>query len=506
MLERPDDSPEGAAPRQLSRFGRLVSPGLPSIRADGDGSIAGRSVLSTAGVVLQGAVRFIFTVVVGNTFGKVALGAANAAISLALFASLLQPQAAATSATKFAARARGGGDFARAEVIAAYLARHTMFAAVALGAVVGAVAPWLLDLTWGQAILTGALTVTYSGYTFLRGVLFGVGMVQRATLWDAVSSVVAVAALILVVAGDVSEWILAPLVLGYGLYVLFNLPGRYPGAVESYERREMNGFLALTLVNSLATSGFLQLSMVVARAFDAQGAGAYAAALGLATPASLVSRSLSLVLFPSLATAHGRGDVASVRRQTDIATRALVVLSVATFGPLMLMSPLLIQIFFRDSGYASAAVLLPVLLVAVMFMNSVIGATNLLLTGTQRQARVVVVASVAGAAAGLLCWVATVPTVGASAVAIGYLVGSTVASVIPAVAAWRLVGLSWASLWTRFLAATAVAGVLCWWAQSQDWGAATQVLLATGFASLWLAVSWRDVRLTLATARGATSV
>ena len=45
-----------------------------------------------------------FSVLVGNAFGTLVLGAANAAISLALFASLVHPSAAAQTATMHANR------------------------------------------------------------------------------------------------------------------------------------------------------------------------------------------------------------------------------------------------------------------------------------------------------------------------------------------------------------------------------------------------------------------
>ena len=259
----------------------------------------------------------------------------------------------------------------------------------------------------------------------------------------------------------------------------------------------MNGFLGLTLVNSVATGGFLQLSMVAAQHWDPEGAGAFAAALTLATPASLASRSLSLVLLPSLATAYGRGDHDSVRRQTDISTRVLAVVSLATFGPLMLLSPTLISLFFRRDGFDEAVILLPILLTAVMVLNVVIGATNSLLTREQRHARVVMTASVVGAVAGGLWWLVAAPAGGVLAVAVGYLGGTLIVSVIPVVVAWRLDHHAWAGLVARFVGMTAVAGALVWWEESTGASLLVQLLLAVGFVVCWLGISWRDARLTV---------
>ena len=101
----------------------------------------------------------------------------------------------------------------------------------------------------------------------------------------------------------------------------------------------MDGFVLLAVVGTLASAGFLQLSNVLARAANSpHDAGLYAAALSLATPASLLSRSFGLVLFPSMSEAHGREDRASLRAQTDLGTRALVLVMVGVFGVIVMLS------------------------------------------------------------------------------------------------------------------------------------------------------------------------
>ena len=232
-------------------------------------------MLSTLGILVQGGVRFVFSVLVGNAFGKLVLGAANAAISLALFASLVHPSAAAQTATKFVARARGARDF---DGLAAAFGPRQVDRCVVGGPGCGRCAgrPRRAGTGAVESVLTGALVIAYSGYMFTRGVLFGSGSVQRATVWDLISSAVSLSALAAVVLAGETAWILLPLVLGYAVYVAANLPRRSRMRVPAELRREMNGFLGLTLVNSLATGGFLQLSMVAAQYWDPEGAGAFA--------------------------------------------------------------------------------------------------------------------------------------------------------------------------------------------------------------------------------------
>lgn len=479
------------------RLRAAVRPGLPPAREITGETLASQGLLSTLGIVVQGAVRFLFSVIVGNVFGKIVLGAANSAIAVALFASLLQPSAAASSSTKFVARARGAGDFDLADEVSTYLVRRTTVAALVLGVSAALVAPFLLDLGVVDALLTGLLVITYSGYMFLRGTMFGLGMVERATVWDVVSAAAALAALAFVVKTGMSGIVLLPLALGYGVYVLANVPVRGRVSLDTRARREIDRFVRLTLVNSLATGGLLQMAMVVARIEDPRGAGAFAAALSLATPASLVSRSLSLVLFPSLSAAYGRGDHASLRSQVDTATRALSVISVGIFGPLMILSPLLIGTFYRRGGFEEAAVLLVPLLLAVLLLNVVIGPTNSLLTREHRHARIVMVSGLSGAAVGASFWVGAVPAFGVFGVALGYLAGTTVMAIVPAVVAWRLDRHPWTALWVRFVLGTGLAVGLAVLVQARDLGVVLQVALATAMLLAWTLISYRDVAMTV---------
>jgi O-antigen/teichoic acid export membrane protein len=487
-------SPPGTAG---ARVRAALSPGLPAPSAHVRGDLAAQGVLSTIGIVVQGAVRFLFSVVVGNVFGKVVLGAANSAIALALFMSLLQPSAAAASATKFVARARGAGDVELASAVQTHLVRRTTVAALLLGVVGALVAPFLLDLGPLDAVLTGLLVVTYSGYMFLRGILFGLGLVERATAWDVLSAAAALAALAVVVQTGTSSLVLLPLVFGYGVYVVVNVPFGGGKLADPVLRHEVDRFVRLTLVNSLATGGLLQLSMVVARMADPVGAGAFAAALSLATPAALVSRSLSLVLFPSLSAAYGSGDHVGLRAQVDKASRSLSVISVATFGPLMILSPALIAFFYRRDDYSEAAVLLVPLLLAVLVLNVVIGATNSLLTREYSHARVVMLAGLAGAAVGVLAWLLVVPPLGVLGVALGYLLGSSVMAIVPLVVAWRLDQMGWAWLWVRFTAGTALAVALAIVVQRNDIQAPGQIALAVAMLLAWTLLSYRDVAMTV---------
>jgi putative peptidoglycan lipid II flippase len=177
-----------------------------------------------------------------------------------------------------------------------------------------------------------------------------------------------------------------------------------------------------------------------------------------------------------------------------VATRGLVVLSLATFGPLMLVSPLLIDLFYRRGGFEEAKLLLPVLLAAVLVTNVAAGAINSLLSREHRYSRVVVTASIVGAVAGMTWWALRAPEAGVAQVATGFLVGSAVVGLWPVVAVWVLDRHVWSPLAARFLVGCGVLAAAVWWQQSTAMSGLAQVGTAVGFGALWLAVSAGDVR------------
>jgi putative peptidoglycan lipid II flippase len=479
---------------------RHLRPWAPPTRLASDQGIANQAALSSGGVLVQGVVRFLYSVVIGNTLGRAVLGVVNASIAVALLASLLVPSATAMAATKYVARARGAGDLDEVERVVRHLSRVTLGAVLVLGVVAAALAVPLFRVTVTEAVLTGALAVAYSLYVYVRGFLFGAGQVVRATVWDTVSACAALVGLALVLVAGADAWLLLPLTVCYGGYAAASWP-RGRGALAPDARREVRGFLWLSLVNSVATGGFLQLTMVAAGYWDRVDAGSFAAALSLATPASLMSRSLTLVLFPSLAAAHGRGDTEGAHRQTDVATRGLVVLSLASFGPLMLVSPALIDLLYRRPDFESAKTLLPLLLAAVMATNLAAGAINSLLSREHRYSRLVVAASVVGALVGLVWWVWRVPSGGVREVALGFLVGSAVVGFTPVVAVWRIDRHRWAGLSARFLVGVAVVALACWWEARDHLDVVAQVAMAVGFAALWVGLNVPDLRPLVAAAR-----
>jgi len=478
-------------PRPLRRYFGSVD-----LESGEHGAFLRRGLLSVASVGIQGVIRFLYSVVIGRTLGPALLAATNSAISLAQLASLLWPTASGSAATKFIARARGEGDMALSIATAAYLARSTLLASAVLAVLTGA---FSLAVTapadWLTASLVAALTFTLSNYNFVRGVYFSVGLVPRAVVWDSICAIISLGLLALVLFFHWNGLLLAPLALAYGVYSLFGWPRGRTLGLDRARRAEITAFIAWTSIGSLATGGFLQLSMVVAHAVgSASDAGMYAAALTLATPASMLSSVLSLVLFPSMAHASGRGDQVSVRRQADLASRGLLAVLGLVFGVIVLLASPLVSVAFGP-GFARAIPLLPILLCASFAMTVNTGAVNALLAGTRRTVRIPSILSAAGVATGLGAMAALVPRYSVYGVAVGYLVGAVIIGFGPIVALWIRERMSWTALWLRFGVGGALATALFVLGRVYGWGVLVDVLSAVAFGAVWLLLFLPEIRM-----------
>ncbi|GAA1392486.1 hypothetical protein GCM10009613_37360 [Pseudonocardia kongjuensis] len=456
-------------------------------------SLTRGGALAVTGLLAQGVLRFATSLLVGRLAGQAELGVVASAIAAATILALLWPTSTGSAASKFLARARGAGSVDQARAVAAHLRRRMLLAVLVLAA---AAIPVWVHLDGGS--LTGALavallTIGYSGYSFTRGVQFGTGQTLRATGWDVLCVALGLVTLTLMLLSGVRGVALVlPLAVAYGVYAVAGWPFGGGGKPEPARRREMDGFVALGAVGSLASAGFLQLSQIVTRLVSGdEGAGEYAAAVALATPASMLAVSLSLVLLPALSETLGRADEAAFRARTDQANRSLAVVVVAVFGSIVLCSRLLIRVVWGDT-YAGAAPILAVLAVAVLCTTLGVVAVNAMTARSQRGMAINVAASLTGLVVGAAVWAVVAPSSGGIGVATGYLAGTLVIAAIPIGYVWRTSRQRWAGLYLRIAAAVVVLAVLY---DAQDrFGLplGLDVVAALVFLLGWIALNRRD--------------
>jgi O-antigen/teichoic acid export membrane protein len=450
------------------------------------GSIARRGALSMAGLLAQGGLRFATSWLVGRVAGRAALGVVQSALSTGTLLALLWPTVTGSAASKFLARARGAGNAGEVAAVARHLSRRTMQSVALLAA--ATVPVWML-LDGGSALSAlpvAAFVVAYSGYSYTRGVQFGTGQVERATTWDVISATVGLVAVAAALAAGVrGTALLLPLVLSYAIYTAASWPRGARDTLPRPLRRELDHFVLLGVAGTLASTGFLQLSMLVARAAgDAEEAGQYAAALATATPASLVAVSLSLTLFPSLAESWGRGDAPGFRRQTDQAVRALFVVMVALFGILIVCSRLVMSIWGPE--FDPDDPVFPILLMAILSTSLGVATVNALLARSSRGIRVTTSASVAGMVVGLLLWALLVPTLSTLGVALGYLVGAVLIASVPFAVVWWKDEHRWGGLIARLAGGVLVLVAITVAQRVLDPPLWTDPITAVAFLGIWV--------------------
>ncbi|MDN5794460.1 MAG: hypothetical protein L0H79_01750 [Intrasporangium sp.] len=458
-------------------------------------SVAAGGALSMVGLLAQGVLRFATIWLVGRVAGPVLAGTVAAAIATASLLVLLWPTTAGSAASKYIAVARGGGDTAEIGAVAAHFRRRATLTGILVAAL--SIPVWVLmqDGRLLDGLCVAVLALAYSGYSFVRGVLFGAQQMARATTWDVASSVLGLLALgAALLAGVGGGALLLPVAGAYALYSLASWPWRLPehDPLSRAVRRELDHFVALGAVGSLASSGFLQLAMIVARATDPEGAGQFAAAMSTATPASMLAAALSLVLLPSLSEALGSGDRDRFRIMSDRANRVLITVMVATFGSLALGARLVMTILWGHR-FAPDSLLFPLLVLALLASNSSVASVNALAARSRRGVLITTLASIAGLLTGVVVWWLFIGRLGVLAVAVGYLVGAVVTNVVPLAAEWRVGAHAWAGLAARSVTAVAVACVGLYVQRAFDISIWLDPVVVAVFLLGWLLASRRDL-------------
>lgn len=458
--------------------------------------MAAGGALSTVGLAAQGVLRFASTWLIGRIAGVEATGGYTAAVAVASILTLLWPTTTGAAASKYVARARGAADPAQLGAVVAHFRGRATVAALALGLV--AVPIWVL-VEHGDvagALCVAAFTTAFSGYSFVRGILFGSGHVPRATAWDVISAAIGLVVLaVSLVAGVTGPALVLPLAGAYAIYTLAGWPWRIPerSVLPRGLRRELDHFVVIGAAGSLASSGFLQLAMVVARGTDAYEAGQFAAAMQTATPASMLAASLSLVLLPSMSEVLGSGDQHRFRAMSDGATRGLVVLMVAVFGGLTLASTPVMTLLW-PAEFDPSSPIFPLLTLALLAANSSVAAINALAARSRRGMLVTSLASAAGLVVGALVWWWGVGRWGVVAVAAGYLAGTVVTNVVPVAVEWRVGRHQWGGLMGSAGLAVGVVAVGTVLLRRTAPGLWVDVLAALVFVAVWVAARRDDLR------------
>lgn len=437
------------------------------VSAEWSGGFARRGMSSLVGLAAQGGIRFALSWTVGRLAGPVALGIFATGMAIAQVMTLLWPTTSGQAASRFIARARGRGDGGELRAVVGHLGRRTFASGVVLAVL--CLAAWATiavnSESFGRGavdaivggLFVGVLCLGLAGQAFTRGVHYGVGAVGRIVRLDILCNVLGLCALVAMLFYQVRgvALLMAP-AIGLVMLTLLAWPWGVDERPEPRLASELDRFVLYGSLGTVASAGLIQLSLLVSNHVGgAEGAGHYAAASSVATPLTLVSGALSLVLYPALSEAAGRRDFEEVRRQLDRGFRGVALVIVPTVGVGVLSSPVLVAVLWGQ-GFEDTAALLPLLLIAVLLNVLGVPCVNAITaTASSGVARMAVV-SYGGLATAMVVWVVCVPEFGVLGVAMGYLCGVSLIAGYAVIYAWRTWKMTWVGVIVRLSAALVV--------------------------------------------------
>jgi putative peptidoglycan lipid II flippase len=340
-----------------------------------------------------------------------------------------------------------------------------------------------------------ALVLSLTGYYLTKGVRYGHGRVAQATMWEVLAAATSLTTVVLVLAAGLDGIAALPLAMGYAVFTVANWPrGRPSRAQRPALARRLRSFGLWGVIGTLAAGALLPLSQVLVRHWsDRADVALYAAAMFLATPASMLAGALAQVLFPAVARTSAGGRTDQVRQQVDLATRGLVVALVGALGAVILLAPVLLRLLYGPEYVAGRGVL-SVLALAVLFTSASSGSVAGLIGGRESGMRLVATTQTAGTLTGLLVIVVASPNLGPLGSAVGVLVGSAVNGLVPVAVVWREHRMRWSSVMLRAALGLSLLGGAYAWLGESPLSAITCSVVTAAWLLTWLAVSLPDVR------------
>ena len=453
--------------------------------------VVGEGVWTMVAVASNGLARLLTVVMVGRAAGVDTLGVFGTGLSIAQLMVLFLPTALGSAASKFVAQGRASPADGDPGQVFGFLVRRLRLVALVLTLASAGVSVAIAGSFDGADLITAVevavLTWVLCWYSVVRGLLFGLGLAKRSAFWDVVTSVLTLVLVAVILGlGQVDHGALLAVAAAYALFAAANVPsGASPGLAQQ-RRSEIDRFCVAVVLGTLASTGFLQLTMIASRSFGGvEAAGHFAAALNFATPVSLLGTSLSLVLFPELAAALAKDDHARVGTMVDRAFRLLLLVTVPVFVATQYAAGPVLEIILGE-GFGEASLILVILVAAVLLTTVGIPCVAALTSGTQRGVQASTALSLTGLTLGVLSWAVLVPTLDVTGVAWGYLLGSGVIAAGHIAWAWRRHRQPWVMPVVTTLVAVLALVVVD--ARLDDAGLAVQVAASVLVCLVWALV------------------
>jgi O-antigen/teichoic acid export membrane protein len=465
---------------------------------DGAPRSLGRSgILALVVRLSPGIATFATSILVGRFGGPTLLGVTQTALSTATFTSLFLPTPAGVAASRFIASSKVTAGIDASKAVAGHLARWVALGLLTLAAVTLAV-QWHTTDDALITVVTALLVVAVGARTFAEGVHVGLSQVGRLSVWSAAAAIASTSGLVVLLAvGIRSTLILTPLVVASLALAAFSWPPARTARLDRQTRAAVWRFIALGIAGTVASSGVAQLAVLLSAAVGGyEFAGQYAAALALTSPIAMLASSLSLVLFPVLASAHASKGTSEIRNLVDISTRHLAVVLVAVALVMMPLGELIVRPLWGDR-FVPAAHVLCLLLPGIVLNSIAVPAVNVLTSRSNRGMVLSAVCSWTGLAVAAVIWAAYARPTALWAIPVGYLVAVSLTAALPFALTWRLLGLRWGVLAFKVCLALSATALLSY--ALMQYAAPPILTIAASFlaALTWALANWKDTRRTL---------
>jgi O-antigen/teichoic acid export membrane protein len=279
--------------------------------------------------------------------------------------------------------------------------------------------------SWAMGLAAIALGLGVSGQVFGRGVHLGTGLLLREFVAQTGAGLLGLTLLgacylffpgVLTASG--TSWLLAAGLLAYTIATWPVVPCR---SSDRALRREIDRFVVLTSLGSLASAGVAQWLVLVGNArLSPASAGYLAFAVSISLPLGLISAAVSMSLYPRFSAMAGQGAQHEGAALRKTVFRILGI----TFVPAVLLGlyvlPSIISTIM-GAEYAAAAAPAQLLIAGVSLQT--VSATNaaFLTSRANRWAAGAACSAWAGACAAMVAWFAVSPT--PVALAGGYALG-----------------------------------------------------------------------------------
>ncbi len=401
------------------------------------------TVFAAFGIAGAGLVRFLFALVTGREFGPTELGLVAVIISVATIVTIPAAGIGAAGNRYLAVATGAGRQNRRNQVLAA------TWTAGVLAVVVGGVGMWawytFLDTSAGMdatLILLGAsFVMSYGVYLVAKAAMFGDGLAQRYAIGEIAGIVLFAITLSVVIVADLGvEWTLLSQI-GWTVGVIVAATRAKVGpriGIRGFESQGFWPFATNATLGSILSLGVTQATVVVMAAVHGNtAAGLLAVAIALTAPLYLLPRALSLALTPSMSFSVGAGDARRADSEARFTTTVMATAGAATVAVVILLTPALLAVY--GPSFEDARALVNLYAVAAALVVAAIPTVNRFQSEGNRPLAFTVAASGVGLIAAIVVWLAAGSN-GIIWIGIGYLASVAIKSLLPMLAARRIVG------------------------------------------------------------------